>query len=176
MSHDSERFHGLVCHQIDAEFYGAHQYVATAAYFDSINMPQTAAVFYQHAAEEREHAMRFLQYLLNRGLQVNIGGVRDVVNNFTNPVEALTNAVKRELEITDQIFVLDETAREDKDPFAREFIQWFVREQIEEEALFKTLLDVATRAGDDWFAFEHYIARDVESAHAPGAPKIAGQR
>lgn len=171
---DSERFHALVNRQIDAEFYGAHQYVATAAYFDAINMPQTARVFYQHAGEEREHAMRFVQYLLNRGLTVRIGGVRSVVNDFADPVDALTNAVNRELGVTEQIVTLAGVAHEDGDLFAHQFIQWFIREQIEEEALFKTLLAVAQRADGDWFAFEQYVARDVESAHAPGAPQVAG--
>lgn len=173
-SRDSTRFHELVNQQIANEFFGSHQYVATAVYFDAANMPQTARIFYEHALEERTHAMRFVQYLLNRGLDVDIRPIRAVVNTFGSPIEALQNAVDRELEVSDQIFALADVAERDADRFGLEFIQWYVREQIEEETLFRTLLEVAGSAGGDRFAFEQYVARDVDSKHAPGAPQIAG--
>lgn len=154
---DSARFHQLANRQIDNEFYGAHQYVATAVYFDARNMSYTAGVFYSHAEEERSHAKRFVEYLLDRSLPVKIGPVKQPVNDFRDPVEALRNAVERENEVTDEIFAMAQVARDDNDWFAQQTIEWFIKEQIEEENLFTTLLNVAESANGDWLAFETYV-------------------
>lgn len=153
---DSPRFHELANAQIDAEFWGAHQYVATAAWFESVNMPATAKVFWDHAAEERKHAERFVRYLLDRNLAVTVGPVAEVVNDFGSPTDALANAVNRERDITARIFALADVARAERDWFAEQFIAWFIAEQREEEQLFATLYSVALTAPDT-LAFEQYV-------------------
>lgn len=153
---DSARFHELANQQIDAEFWGAHQYVATAAWFESVNMAATAKVFWDHAAEERKHAERFVRYLLERNLTVTVGPVAPVVNKFATPLDALVNAVERERDITARIFALADVARAERDWFAEQFIAWFIAEQREEEELFTTLLAVAEKPAST-LEFEQYV-------------------
>ena len=68
-------FHKLLHEQIGREFTAAQQYTAIAIYFDSNHLPQLARRFYAQAVEEREHAMMMVQYLLDRDVEVKIGGV-----------------------------------------------------------------------------------------------------
>lgn len=159
---DSKEFHKLANEQIDHEFWGAHQYVATAAYFSALNMPHTASVFSRHAVEERGHAQKFIDYLLDRNLEVTIGPVKEVANDFKSPQDALFDAVEREEFITAKIFALVDQAHHDKDHFASQFITWFVDEQREEENLFSELHEVFQKCKSR-MEFETYV-KDREHA------------
>src|SRR5690625_4346368 len=89
--HDAHKtkFHALLQEQIFNEFTAAQQYVAIAVYFDGADLPQLAKHFYRQAAEERDHAMMLVQYLLDRDSRVEIPGVDTVRNQFDAPRDAL---------------------------------------------------------------------------------------
>jgi bacterioferritin B len=177
--HDTtqSKFQSLIQDQIFNEFTAAQQYVAIAVYFDGADLPQLAKHFYGQAIEERNHAMMLVQHLLDRGVHVEIPGVDAVRNRFDRPRDALALALDQERTVTEQVSRLAAVARDEGDFLGEQFVQWFLREQIEEVALMTTLVRVAERAGANLFELENFIAREVASrGDAVGAPHPAGGR
>ncbi|HYB36057.1 MAG TPA: ferritin [Mycobacterium sp.] len=169
------KFHALLQEQIYNEFTSSQQYIAIAVYFDDARLPQLAKHFYSQAVEERNHAMRFVQYLLDRDVHVEIPGVDAVRNQFDRPRDALALALDHERMVTDQVSGLASVARDEGDYLGEQFMQWFLKEQVEEVALMTTLVRVAERAGDNLFDLEDFVAREIESPSAEsGAPHAAG--
>jgi bacterioferritin B len=166
------KFHTLLREQIRNEFTNAQQYIAVAVYFDRENLPQLAKRFYNHAAEERRHAGKMVQYLLDRDVAVDIPGVDEVRNQFGTVREALVLALDSERTVTDQVSALVAAAREEGDYLGEQFMWWFLEEQVEEVSIMTTLLRVAERAGDNLFDLEEFLERDVSSElatiHAAG--------
>lgn len=177
--HDSHKtkFHALLQEQIQHEFTASQQYVAVAIYFDGEDLPQLAKFFYAQALEERNHAMMMVRYLLDRDAPVEIPGTDTVRNHFDSARDALALTLSLERTVTEQVTRLAASARDESDYLGEQFMQWFLKEQVEEEALMSTLLRIAERAGSNLFDLENYLAREVGSAPAEsGAPRAAGGR
>ncbi|WP_102144904.1 ferritin [Mycobacterium hubeiense] len=169
------KFHALLQDQIRSEFCAAQQYVAIAVYFDGADLPQLAKFFYRQAVEERNHAMMLVQYLLDRGLEVEIPGVDPVRNGFDAPRDALMLALDQERTVTEQITTLASVARDEGDYLGEQFMQWFLAEQVEEVSQMTRLLRIAERAGDNLFHLEDFVAREMATSPKDStAPKAAG--
>ena len=169
------KFHHLLLEQIRTEFTASQQYVAIAVHFDGDDLPQLAKHFYAQALEERNHAMMLVQYLIDRDVEVEIPGTDPVRNAFASPTEALRLALEQERTVTEQITRLAAVARDEGDYLGEQFMQWFLKEQVEEIALITTLVRVSERAGTDLFHLEDFVAREVAAGVAdPLAPKAAG--
>jgi ferritin len=169
------KFQALLQDQIRNEFTASQQYIAMAAYFDGEDLPQLAAHFYGQAVEERNHAMMLVRYLIDRDVSVEIPGIGEVRNKFSSARDALGLALQQERTVTDQVTRLTAAARDEADYLGEQFMQWFLKEQVEEVALMTTLVRVADRAGADLFRLEDFVARDIASATAdPTAPAAAG--
>ena len=162
--------------QIANEFGAQQQYVAIAVHYDAETLPRLAAFFYAQALEERNHAMMMVQYLMDAGVDPVIPGVEAPRTSFADIVEPVAAALDQERRVSDQIEALAKVAREEGDYLSEQFTLWFLKEQVEEVASMTTLLNVAQRAGNDWFDVETYLAReDVGDGGAdPGAPAAAG--
>jgi ferritin len=175
-SESPSRYVGLLREQVRHEFNASQQYIAIAVWYDSRDLPQLAAHFYRQAVEERNHAMMIVQWMLDRDLQISIPGVDEVKGEFASIVEPIALALAQEQKVTDQIKALFATAREESDFLGEQFMLWFLKEQVEEVAAMTTLLNVAQRAGDDWFDVETYLAReDVgDGGGDASAPAAAG--
>lgn len=169
------KFHHLVQDQIRNEFTASQQYIAIAVYFDGADLPQLAKHFYGQAVEERNHAMMLVQYLLDRDVEVEIPGIDAVCNTFAAPRDALLLALGQERAVTEQISRMAAAARDEGDYLGEQFMQWFLKEQVEEVALMTTLVRIAERAGTDLFHLEDFVAREITPGAAdPSAPKAAG--
>ena len=169
------KFHALLQEQIYHEFTAAQQYVAVAVYFDGGDFPQLAKFFYAQAVEERNHAMMLVQYLLDRDIDVEVPGVDAVRNRFDTPRDALALVLDQERTVTEQISRLAAAARDENDYLGEQFMQWFLREQVEEVATMTRLVRVAERAGSNLFDLENFVAREVGvGAPEAGAPRVAG--
>jgi len=167
------KFHALLQEQLYSEFTNAQQYIAMAVYFDGVDLRQLAKHFYAQAVEERNHAMMLVQYLLDRDVRVEIPGVDGVRNQFDTPRDALD----QERTVTEQVGRLAAVARDEGDYLGEQFIQWFLKEQVEEMALMTSLVRVADRAGANLFDLENFIAREIDPPHAASdAPAAAGGR
>ena len=170
------RFATLLRQQVRHEFTASQQYTAIAVWFDAHDLPRLAAHFYRQAGEERNHAMMMVRYMLDRDLPVAIPGVDAVVNDFAVPREPVSLALQQEKAVTGQIEALFKAARADGDVIGEQFMQWFLKEQVEEVASMSTLLAIADRAADDWFKIEDFLARETvgDGGVDADAPAIAG--
>jgi ferritin len=171
----AQRFVDQLNTQIGNEFAAHQQYVACAIYFDAQTMPQTAALFYKQALEERAHALMMVQYLLDVGAGVDIPGVDAPVNEFKDLVGPVALALEQEKRVTEQVYELTRIAREENDFASEQFMAWFIKEQVEEVAKMSDLLAVVNRAAGDAEKIEEYVARETGGqAGDPTAPRIAG--
>ncbi len=161
--------------QIGNELAAHNQYLACAVYYDALTMPQMAAFFYGQALEERDHAMMMVQYLLDTDAEVLIPGVDSPVATFADVVAPVSLALDQEKRVTEQINGLLRIARDESDFASEQFMQWFIKEQVEEVATMSDLLAVVTRNRDDIEDIEEYVAREQSGgATDPTAPRIAG--
>jgi ferritin len=162
--------------QIGNEFAASQQYVAIAVHFDAETLPRLAATFYQQAIEERNHAMMLVQYLLDVGEEVRIPGVAEPRTSFADIAEPVALALDQEKRVSAQISTLAGAARESGDYMGEQFMQWFIKEQVEEVASMSSLLAVVERARENPMIAEEYLARERGSAAAadPTAPMAAG--
>ena len=168
-------FHSLLQEQIRHEFTASQQYIAVAVHFDSNRLPQLAKRFYAQAAEGRGHALIMVQYLLDRDIPVEVGGLDEVRPSFDDVVDAVRFSLEMEKTVTEQITALSSSARESDDYLGEQFMQWFLHEQVEEVAAMTTLLTVSERAGGNTFDIEEYVARESPHVRAGAqAPRIAG--
>jgi ferritin len=172
----AEPFAAQLNEQIAHEFAAHQQYVACAIYYDSEALPQLAGFFYRQALEERDHAMMMVQYLLDTGAEVTIPGVEAPSTRFGTVTEPIALALAQEERVSGQINALAATARAHTDFTSEQFMQWFIREQIEEVATMSGLLRVAERSRDDVAAIEDFVAREHAAGESadPTAPAAAG--
>ena len=161
--------------QIGNELSAHNQYLACAVHYDAETMPRMAAFFYGQALEERDHAMMMVQYLLDTDSEVTIPGVDAPLATFDDVVAPVQLALDQEKRVTEQINGLLKIAREESDFASEQFMQWFIKEQVEEVATMSDLLAVVTRNRDDIEDIEEYVAREAGGEGAdPTAPRIAG--
>jgi ferritin len=162
--------------QISNEFAASQQYVGAAVYYDAETLPRLAAFFYRQALEEREHAMMMIQYLLDVDEEVRIPDIKSQQTSYDDGVAPVRMALEQEKRVGEEIYALFELARDSKDYRAEQFMQWFVKEQVEEVALMNDLLNVVERSRDNLLLAEDYIARENpgQEADDPTAPPPAG--
>ena len=169
------RFTDQLNAQIGNEFAAHNQYLACAVHYDALTMPQMAAFFYSQALEERDHAPMMVQYLLDTDAPVSIPGVAAPVSTFDDVVAPVRLALEQERAVTDQVNQLVRIAREENDYASEQFMQWFIKEQVEEVATMSDLLAVVSRSKDDLNDIESYVEREQSRDESdPTAPTAAG--
>ena len=155
--------------QVVEEFTASLQYIAIALYFDSETLPQLSNFFHAQATEEHGHAMKLLQYLNDAGAKAVVPATRELKNYFETAEEAVELALNQELKVTEQINRLVDLATDEKDHLTRQFLQWFVTEQLEEVSSMTDLLNVVKRAGEtNLLLVEDYLARNPRSDAGDG--------
>ncbi|HEX8104720.1 MAG TPA: ferritin [Solirubrobacteraceae bacterium] len=161
--------------QIANEFAAHQQYVACAVHYDAETLPELARFFYRQALEEREHAMMMVRYLLDADADVVVPGVAAPQVAFADVVEPIALALAQEKRVTEQINALAGRARQENDYTSEQFMQWFIKEQVEEVATMSDLLRVAERSRDDVMDIEEYILREHSGGEGedPTAPAPA---
>ena len=145
--------------QIGSELGASNQYLKIAAYFAEETLPELSRFFFRQSDEEREHALKFLHYILEAGGEVQIPAIDAAPGKIKSAVDAVQLALDWELEVTRQINNLMDIAIEEKDYIGQDFLRWFVTEQLEEVSTMDELLTIVTRAGDNLFHVENYLAR-----------------
>ena len=134
--------------QIGHEFGASMQYVAIAAHFSQRHLTLLAKLFMQQAEEERQHAQKFVQYLLDTKGGLNIPAIAAPKATFASAAEAVEAALNWEKEVTRQITALMDTAVKQNDYLAQSFLGWFIDEQLEEVVKMDRLLSVIKQSGD----------------------------
>jgi len=161
--------------QIGNELAAHNQYLACAVHYDALTMPRMAAFFYRQALEERAHALMMVQYLLDTDETPVFPAVGASRSTFGDVVEPVQLALDQEKRVTEQVNGLLRIAREEFDFASEQFMQWFIKEQVEEVATMSDLLAVVSRNRDDIEDIEEYVARELGTVEDdPTAPREAG--
>ncbi|WP_048147773.1 ferritin [Palaeococcus ferrophilus] len=144
----SEKMLRALNEQLDRELYSAYLYFAMAAYFDDLNLEGFANWMKAQAEEELGHALRFYNYIYDRNGRVELGEIPKPPKEWENPTAAFEAAYEHEQFISRSIHELATLAEEEKDYPTRAFLEWFINEQVEEEANVKKILDQLKLARD----------------------------
>lgn len=145
--------------QIGRELLASHQYVSIASYFDGRALKKLAELFFKQAEEEREHAMKFVNYLNDVNGKVEIPAIPAPKADFASALEAVKLALQWEMEVTQHINNLMTLAIEQKDYAAQEFLDWFVKEQVEEVSSMQDLVQVVEQVGEQYLIMaEAYLS------------------
>lgn len=157
----SEKLLAALNQQIGNEFGASLQYVAIASYFDAEALTGLARFFYRQADEERDHAMKFVRFVVDAEGTVEIPPIEAPQAGFQSAREAVKLALESEERVTRQIYGLVDIAKEDSNYIAIRFLDWFVDEQFEEVNTMGQLLQVVERAGEDSLLLvEEFLARE----------------
>ncbi|MDQ3997437.1 MAG: ferritin [Gemmatimonadota bacterium] len=155
--------------QVGHEFGASLQYVQIATYFDREGLPTLAGHFYKQSAEEREHAMKFVRFIADAAGEVAIPAIPAPQSAFKSAEEAVRKSVDWEVSVTKQINALMDLAIDDNDHITRNFLNWFMEEQLEEVSSMETLLSMVRRAGESGLLFvESYLAQGRKGAAPEG--------
>jgi len=155
----SQKVIDAINEQIGYEFSASMQYYAIAAHFAAEALPQLSQHFFKQAEEEKEHALRFIKYVVDAGGSVSIPGIDAPKARFQNPEEAVRLSYDQEVKVTHQINALVELARSENDYITINFLQWFLTEQLEEVSSMDNLLKIVQRAGANLLQADEYLAR-----------------
>lgn len=145
----SKEMQDKINEQIVHELFSSNAYLGIASYCDSLGLKVLAGRFFEQSEEERGHALKFLQYLLDVGAKVEMGAIPQPKSDFKSVEEAVKTALEQEVTVTNQINALMALAQKEDDYATASFLKWFIDEQVEEVATIGDLLQLVQLAGDD---------------------------
>lgn len=145
----TKELHQAILDQISFEFYSSHVYLAMSAYCHKLDLDGFANFYKIQAEEERFHAMKFFNFLIEMDQDVIIDTFEQPSNSYIDIVDIFEHSLSHEKIVTSKIYNLMDIAIKDNEHATRSFLQWYVDEQVEEEANFKTHLTKLKRAKDD---------------------------
>ncbi len=134
--------------QITRELYSSNLYLAMAAYYHSMNLNGFANWMRIQAQEEMDHALKFFDFLLDRGGDVVIGQINSVDSSWKSPLAAFEFALEHEIKVTGWINDLADLTIKERDHATHILLQWFITEQVEEESTTNEIVERMKLAGD----------------------------
>jgi len=144
----SEKVLNALNKQLNSELYSAYLYLSMAAWFDYRNLKGFAHWMKVQAKEELEHAMKFYEYINDRGGKVVLEDVKAVNYEWKSVTEVFEYALEHEKNVTKRIHELFDLARAEGDRATEVFLHWFIQEQVEEEKTFSEILQTLKYAGE----------------------------
>jgi len=144
----SEKMQDALNEQLNAELYSSYLYLSMAAYCRSINLKGFGNWMRCQVQEELVHAMKFYTYIIDRGGKAIMKPIEGPPTQWASPAEAFEHTLKHEQKVTGLINKLVDLAISESDHATNSFLQWFVTEQVEEEASADEVLQKLKLAGD----------------------------
>ncbi len=141
--------------QIKHELYSAYLYLAMSAHFEAAGLPGFAKWTRLQAEEETEHAMKFFDFVNERGGRVVLQAIDQPKVEFGSPLTVFEEILNHEKKVTGLINKLYEVALEEKDYAAQVMLHWFIEEQVEEENNAQGIVDKLSMAGENKAALLH---------------------
>ena len=148
--------------QIQKELYSSYLYLSMAAYFADKNLSGFAHWMRVQEAEEREHAMKLYDFILERGGKVNLKAIDAPKTEWTSTLEVAEEVAAHEAKVTASIYALYETALKEKDYPTQIMLQWFISEQVEEEknaAEIVANLKLIEKGGTAIYVLDHQLGK-----------------
>jgi ferritin len=144
----SDRMEKALNGQVNAELYSSYLYLSMNAYFKSVNLDGFANWMYAQAQEELMHAMKFYDFINQRGGRTLLAAIEAPPDQWDSPLAVFEDTLKHEKKVTGLINGLVDIAMEERDHATQIFLQWFVTEQIEEEESVGNVLEQLKLLGD----------------------------
>lgn len=148
--------------QIHMEGQSSHFYLSMASWAESHGYSGVAGFLYRHSDEERFHMLKLIKYMNERDGRVTIPAYDKPKDEFKNVRELFEELLAHEVAVTQSIGEVVGICLDEKDFTTHNFMQWYVSEQLEEEALAKTIMDKIKLMGSDESAWYHFD-RDIRS-------------
>jgi ferritin len=134
----------LLIQQISSELTAHQQYLAIAIWFDQQGLERWAKLFRSQSSEEAEHASKIMDFLVDNEVEFDLPALKSMATRFGSAAAAVTVALEAERRVAAQFDRIAATALEKGDHRAHQFAQWFIEEQVEEEAKVQRLLDLVS--------------------------------
>ena len=153
---------GAMNEQINKELFSSYLYLSMAAYFENKNLKGFAHWMRVQEAEERQHAMKFYDFILERGGQVELKAIDAPRITWNSNLELFREVAEHEARVTASIHALYELALSEKDYPAQVMLQWFINEQVEEEknaAEIVANLELIEERGTAVLMLDHNLAK-----------------
>ncbi len=145
----SKKLQDAINAQINMELFSEYLYISMQAWFANLNLDGFANWMDAQGKEERFHAMKFFNYVIERGGKVELKSIAQPQVDFKSPLKAFEAALKHEQSVTKSINDLMDIAIKEKDHASRGLLQWFVDEQVEEEANADRIVNRLKMIGDN---------------------------
>jgi len=167
----SKKLQNAINVQINKELYSEYLYISMQAWFANQNLDGFAKWMDAQGKEERFHAMKFYNYLIGRGGKVELKAIEQPTIDFGTPLKAFTAAFKHEQVISKSINELMDIAIKENDHACKSFLQWYVDEQVEEEANAEKVLNKLKMIGDNSYGI---LMLDTELGTRVFTPPVTG--
>jgi ferritin len=158
----NKRVEDILNKQIEAEAVSSQLYLAMASWAESAGINGTADFLYLHSDEERQHMLKLVRFVNERGGRAIIPSLNIPQQDFASLSDVFTLLLDHELKVTDMINEIVFVCLEEKDYSTHNFMQWYVAEQLEEEALARNILDKLKMIGSDKAGL-YLFDRDLET-------------
>jgi bacterioferritin B len=144
----SKKLNDAINTQIGEELFASNGYANMAAYFANLGLLRLSGLYFKQSEEEREHALKFVHYLMDVDGEVAIPAIEAATSKFSSLKAALEAAMTWEKDVTERINRLMDLAIAEKDYATQDFLRWYVTEQVEEEANVSHLLTMVEALGE----------------------------
>lgn len=145
----SEKLVEVLNKQINYEFYSEHVYLAMSSYCAEQDLDGFANFFRVQAEEERFHAMKIFDYVIEMDERVRITSSPEPENDYDNIMEVFMSALEQERTNTKNIYGITDVATDERHHATISFMKWFIDEQVEEESLVNSIIKKLKRIGND---------------------------
>lgn len=169
----SKEIENILNSQVAKEAEAAQIYLSYGAWADDQGYGGIANFFFRHVAEERDHMMKVMQYIMERGGRVRITAIKAPPEDPINLQDCFEKTFKSEVDNTNAIYAIVNLSHEERDWATYNFAQWFVKEQIEEEKLVMELLDKLKISGGTEATHESLFSLDKYLGEAPDDAPLA---
>ena len=167
----NQKMQGAFNEQLNAELFSSYLYLSMAAYFETHNLKGMARWMQLQAQEEHMHAMKFFHFINERGGTVLLTKIDAPRTEWASPLDAFNETCEHEAKVTGLIHKLVDLSLGEKDHASSGFLQWFVTEQVEEEATAQEIRDKLKLVGDN--AVAQYMIDQELGQRAPAAAPTA---
>ena len=145
----SKKVEAALNEQVRLEGFSSHVYLSMAVWAEQQGFEGVANFMYKHSDEERQHMLKLVKFMNERGASIEIPMIEKPPHNFDSLRGVFEELFRHEMMVTNEINGLVFLTLEEKDYTTHNFLQWYVSEQLEEEALARNILDKINLIGDD---------------------------
>lgn len=177
---DTNRLSESLCKSLNSqmtkEAHASQIYLSYASWADAKGYQGISNFLFRHANEERNHMMKFLEYILERGGTVKIESIPDGGTNPVSVYDCFEKTFKQEVGNTESIYKIVKQSFDEEDWATWNFLQWFVKEQTEEETLIMNMLDKLKIAGGEKASGESLYSIDRDLKSTPDEAELAQEK